>query len=112
MSRRVLYIWITTIAFWILDRAACSILIHLNLNYFHSIFHVLAIFSAQWTIILFLYFTAIDRVPHLKPKIVYLNENPSSSFNHYNVFIPYVKFTISKEISNKKDINIILYKTA
>lgn len=80
----------------------------MNLNYFHSIFHVLAIFSAQWTIALFLYFTAIDRVPHLKPTLVYWGEDVSKSSNNYNVFIPYVQFSTSKNLANlKDDTNII-----
>ena len=120
LCKRLIIVWITSVAFWILDRTCCNILIKINLNYFHSIFHVLAIISAQWTVTMFLYFTAIDKVPHLDPVISYWKENEITSYNVYNVFIPYVKFTnsnkkfvtIDKDEINDHKITEILYKSS
>lgn len=98
LCKRIVVIWIVSVLFWILDRLACSLLIRMNFNYFHSIFHVLAIFSAQWTATLFLFFTAIDRYSLLNPVISYWGEDCLSKFN---VFIPYVSFANLRNIQIK-----------
>ena len=87
-----MFLWVVSITLWILDRTSCAFLIHYNLNYFHSTFHILALISAQWTAVLFLYFTALDKAPENQPSIGYWLEKDNRPMNKINVFIPYVYF--------------------
>lgn len=103
-------VWLIAVFCWVTDRVFCDFLTKLNLPYFHSIFHVLVLTSSCSSIVLFSFFTAIYKVPHLSPKIAYWPEN-----NFYEVFrVPYVQFGTDHHINGTngfKDNNNHLYHT-
>lgn len=54
-------------------------------------------YIAQWTATLFLYFTASDRVPHLKPGIAFWRER------HLFKLFPYVHFSGAELVNIKNN---------
>ncbi len=93
LAKRTVSLWLLSVILWIIDRIFCTHMININFPYFHSVFHVTILFSSHWTIVLFSYFTAVERVPQLKPCISYWQENETHRFSNYlSKLIPYVSF--------------------
>lgn len=76
--------------FWILDKILCDFWVSINLPYFHSVFHLIAFYSAYWSIVLYSYFKAIDTVTQFRVSINYWPQNEKLQA----ISIPYIQFSL------------------
>ena len=96
LAKKTVLIWTIAVVFWILDRVFCDFWLSINLPYFHSVFHLIAFYSAYWSIVLYSFFKAIDTVPQLKVSINYWPERENLSL----IAIPYIQFFNNSTLSN------------
>ena len=93
LSKRTVGVLVVAVTCWIFDRIFCDFWLKLNIPYFHSLFHILIFLSANSSIVLFAYFSAVEKAPQLKPSLCFWPSiNISSSSFAKLCSVPYVRF--------------------
>lgn len=93
LSKRTVGVLVVAVTCWICDRVFCDFWLKLNIPYFHSLFHILIFLSANSSIVLFAYFSALEKSPQLKPQLCFWPSiNISSSSFAKLCSVPYVRF--------------------
>lgn len=90
LTRRCVITGIIAVSCWLSDRFHCDFWSGLNFPYLHSIFHILVFYCSYFAIVIFAYFAADYRVPHLKPTISFW---PSNNLDYEYLCIPYIQLT-------------------
>jgi len=92
LARRTFIVWFLSVVCWILDRVFCDFWIRIDMPYMHSLFHVLVFLSSYCSVVLYAYFLAEYKVPHLEPTLTYWPKDYSNRNRYKFLFLPYIAF--------------------
>ena len=80
LVRTCILLWCISISCWLADRTLCDLWLRLSFPYLHSFWHVFVLLACCLTVVLFVYFDAVNEHPELGPVLRYWPRDRYTTF--------------------------------